>query len=93
MLLAGLTTTATRSKKNARILAETKLQMEVISQCGSGGLDDYKPSRTNMARSKLEGQIAVVEYSQITVQDSVHMGDPAVGYVEMLRQGFLREGT
>ena len=33
MLLAGLTTTATRSKKNARTLADTKLEMEVISQC------------------------------------------------------------
>ena len=33
MLLAGLTTTATKSKKNARTLADTKLEMEVISQC------------------------------------------------------------
>ena len=40
MLLAGLTTTATRSKKNVRTLADTKLEMEVISQCGSEGLDD-----------------------------------------------------
>ena len=31
MILAGLTTTATRSKKNARTLADTKLEMEVIS--------------------------------------------------------------
>ena len=85
MLLAGLTTTATRSKKNARTLADTKLEMEVISQCGSGGLDDYKPSRTNMARMRLEGQLDVVEYSRITVPDSVHMGDPAGGYVEMLK--------
>ena len=77
MLLAELTTTATRSKKNARTLADTKLEMEVISQCGSGGLDDYKPSRTNMARMKLEGQLDVVEYSRNTVPDSVHMGDPA----------------
>ena len=83
--MAGLTTTATRSKKNARTLADTKLEMEVISQCGSGGLDDYKPSRTNMARMKLEGQLDVVEYSRITVPDSVHMGDPAGGYVEMLK--------
>ena len=45
LLLAGLTTTATKSKKNARTLEHTKLEMEVISQCGSGGLDDYKPSR------------------------------------------------
>ena len=30
-----------------------------------------------MARMKLEGQLGVVEYSQITVPDSVHMGDPA----------------
>ena len=85
MLLAGLTTTATRSKKNARTLADTKLEMEVISQCWSGGLDDYKPSRTNMARMKLEGQLDVVEYSRITVPDSAHMGDPAGGYVEMLK--------
>ena len=85
MLLAGLTTTATRSKKSARTLADTKLEMEVISQCRSGGLDDYKPSRTNMARMKLEGQLGVIEYSRITVPDSVHMGDPAGGYVEMLK--------
>ena len=85
MLLAGLTTTATSSKKNARVLAGTKLEMEVISQCGSGGIDDYKPSRTNMARMKLEGQLDVVEYSRITVPDSVHVGDPAGGYVEMLK--------
>ena len=45
LLLAELTTTATKSKKNARTLEHTKLEMEVISQCGSGGLDDYKPSR------------------------------------------------
>ena len=85
MLLAGLTTTATKSKKNARTLADTKLEMEVISQCGSGGLDDYKPSRTNMARMKLEGELDVVEYSRVTVPDSVHLGDPAGGYVEMLK--------
>ena len=85
MLLAGLTTTATRSKKNARTLADTKLEMEVISQCGSGGLDEYKPSRTNTARMRLEGQLDVVEYSRITVPDSVHMGDPAGGYVEMMK--------
>ena len=40
MLLAGLTTTATKSKKTARTLADTKLEMEIISQCGSGGLED-----------------------------------------------------
>ena len=83
MLVTGLTTTATRSKKNARTLADTKLKMEVISQCGSGRIDDYKPTRTNMAQNKLEGQLGVVEYSRITVLDSVHMGDPAGGYVEI----------
>ena len=85
MLLAGLITTATKSKKNARTLTDNYLEMEVISQCGSGGLDDYKPSRTNMAWIKLEGQLDVVEYSRITVPDSVHVGDPAGGYVEMLK--------
>ena len=85
MLLAGLTVTATRSKKTARTLADTKLEMEVISQCGSGGLEDYRPSRINMAKLKVEGQLDVVEYSRITVPESVHMGDPAGGYVEMLK--------
>ena len=47
--------TVSKSKKNARTLADTKLEMEVISRCGSGRLDDYKPSRTNLARMKLEG--------------------------------------
>ena len=85
MLLAGLTITATKSKKTARTLEDTKLEMEIISQCGSGGLDDYRSSRTNMARMKLEGQLDVVEYSRITVPESVNMGDPAGGYVEMLK--------
>ena len=85
MLLAGLTTTAVRSKKTARTLADTKLEMEIISQCGSGGLEDYRPSRTNMAKLKLEGQLDVVEYSRVTVPESIHMGDPAGGYVEMLK--------
>ena len=85
MLLAGLTVTATRSKKAARTLANTKLEMEIISQCGSGGLEEYRPSRINMAKLKLEGQLDVVEYSRITVPESVHMGDPAGGYVEMLK--------
>ena len=93
MLMAGLTTTATKLKKNARTLADTKLEMEVISQCGSGGLDDYKPSRTNMARIKLEGQLDVVEYSRITVPDSVHVGDLAGVMWRCWRRGIPREGT
>ena len=79
MILAGLTITATKSKKTARTLEDTKLEMEIISQCGSGGLDDYRPSRTDMTRMKLEGQLDVVEYSRITVPESVHMRDPAGG--------------
>ena len=85
LLLAGLTTTAVKSKKTARTLADTKLEMEIIIQGGSGGLEDYRPSRTNMVKLKLEGQLDVVEYSRITVPESVHMGDPAGCYVEMLK--------
>ena len=59
--------------------------MEVIIQCGSGGLDDDRPSRINVARMKLEGQLDVVKYNRITLPESVHMGDPAGGYVEMLK--------
>ena len=93
MLLAGLTSTATRSKKNAQKLADLKLEMELISQCGSGGLGDYKTSRTNMARMKLKGQLGVVEYSRITVPDSVHMGDPAGVMWRCSRRETQREGT
>ena len=85
MLLAGLTTTATKSKKTARTLTDTKLEMEIISQCESGRRHDYKISRTNMVRMKLEGQLDVFEYSRVTVPESVHMGDRAGGYVEMLK--------
>ena len=38
-----------------------------------------------MAKMKLEGQLGVVEYSRVTVRESVHMGDPAGVYVEMLK--------
>ena len=38
-----------------------------------------------MAKLKLEGQLDVVEYSRGTVPESVHMGDPAGDYVEMLK--------
>ena len=93
ILLAGSISTASKSKKNARTLADTKLEREVISQCGSGGLDDYKPSRTNLAWMKLEGQLDMVVYSQITIRDSVHMGDPTGSYMSCSRQGIQREGT
>ena len=85
MLLAELISTASKVRRNERTLADTRLEMEVISQCGYGGLDDYKPSRTNMAKMKMEGQLDVFEYSRITVPESVHMGDPAGGYLEMVK--------
>ena len=85
MLLAGLISTASKARKNERTLADTRLEMEVISQCGSGGLEGFKSSRTNIAKMKLEGQLDVVEYSRITVPESVHMGDPVGGYVEILK--------
>ena len=84
LLLAGFVSTASKCKKDARTLADTKLEMEVISHCASGGLDDYKPLPTNLVRMKLEGQLGVVEYSRITIPDSVYRGDPAGGSVEML---------
>ena len=84
MLLAGLISTASKAKKSESTLADTRLEMEVISQCGSGGLEDYKPSDGH-GEVKLEGQLYVVEYSRITVPESVQMGDPAGGYMEMVK--------
>ena len=85
MLLAGFISTASKVKRSERTLADTRLEMEVIRQCGSGGLDDYTPSRINMEKMKLEGQLDVVEYSRITVPESVHVGNPADGYLEMVK--------
>ena len=79
MLLAGLISTSSKSRKNERTLADTKLKMEVISRCRSGGLEEYKHSGTIIVKMKLEEQLDVVEYSGITVHDSVQMHDPAGG--------------
>ena len=49
MLLAGLISTASKSRKNARTLADTKLEVEVIGQCGSGGFVEMLQAR-NLAR-------------------------------------------
>ena len=54
MLLSGLVSSTYRSKKNKRTLVDTRLEMEVISQCKSGGHDKNKPSKTNIARGKIE---------------------------------------
>ena len=87
MLLAGLiSSTAPKVKRNERTLADIRLEMEVISQCRSGGFDDYKSSRTIMTKVKLEGQLDVVEYSRFTRPESVHMGDPAGSYLEMVKE-------
>ena len=85
MLLARLISTASKSRKNKRSLADTGLEIEVISKCGSAALDDYIPSRTNTAKIKLERPLNLVEYSLMTVPESVHMVNPASVYVEMLK--------
>ena len=82
MLRARLISRTSKKKKSEKTLAHTRLEMEVISQCGSGGLEDYKPSRTIIVKMKLDGQLNVVEYIRIIEPESVHMGDPAGGYME-----------
>ena len=96
VLLAGLiSSTASKAKKSEKTLADTILEMEVISQCELGWLQGNKPSRTNMAKIKLEGNLDVVEYSRNSGPESVHMSDPAGGYMEMVKarssaRGLLR---
>ena len=38
-----------------------------------------------LTKMNMEGQLDVIEYSCIHVPESVHMGDPAGGYVEMVK--------
>ena len=47
MLLAGLISLASKSKRSKKTLTDTKLGMDSISLCGSSGLVDYKHSQTN----------------------------------------------
>ena len=61
MLLVGLISTSSKAKKSEKTLADIRLEMEVISQCRSGGLEDYKPLCTNIAKMKLERQLDVVD--------------------------------
>ena len=82
MLLAG--STASKERKNERTLADIRLEVGVSSQYGSVGLKDIQ-TRANIAKMELEGQLDVIEYSRITEPESVHMGDPAGGYVEILK--------
>ena len=50
MLLAGLISTASKAKKSESSLADIRLEVEVNNRCRSSGLEDYKRSRTNMAK-------------------------------------------
>ena len=47
---------------------------------------------TNKAKMKLEGQFDVVQYCLVTVPDSFHMGDPASGYLEVLKASISTRG-
>ena len=73
MLLAGLISTASKSKTNPPSIPNPP-RIRSLKWKSSASLD-----------LKLEGQFGVVEYSRITIPDSVHMGDPAGGYVDMLK--------
>ena len=85
-MLAGLISTASKARKNERTLADTSLEMKVISHCESGGLEGYKPSLTNIAKMKLKRQPDVVEYSRMTVPESVHMGSQRSRWLPELKR-------
>ena len=48
--LAGLISTASKANKSERTLIDIRLEVEVNNRCRSSGLEDYKRSRTNMAK-------------------------------------------
>ena len=86
MFLAGLISKASKLRKKQQKLGrhqteDRNYQPMWIRWAGRM----YKSSRTKMAKMNLEGQLDVVDYRRITVPESVHMGDPAGGYVEILK--------
>ena len=70
------------SKINGRKWAGTRLESKINRQGGSG---EYKLSKINAARGKMERQLDLVEYSRIRITDSVHLGNPLAGYLEILK--------
>ena len=84
IVLAGLNSASYKAEKSNRTLTGPKLEMEILSQYGDSTLKDLKSSRMNHGKGSVVGQLIPVEYSRLTVSDTVMMGKPAGEYFEMM---------
>ena len=84
ILMAGLKSASYKTKKSDRTLTGATLEMEILSQCGESTLKDFKPSPMNHGKGSVVGQLVPVEYNRLTVSETVSIGEPAGGYMEMI---------
>ena len=84
ILMAGKKSTGYKSKRSDRTLTGATLEMEILSQCGESTMKDFKPSPMNHGKGSVVGQLVPVEYNRLTLSETVSIGEPAGGYMEML---------
>ena len=61
ILTAGIKSTGYKSKRSNRVLTETTLEMEILSQCGESTMNDFKPSPMNHGKESFVRQLVPVE--------------------------------
>ena len=83
-LMAGINSTAFKSKRIARTLTGATLEMEILSQCGESTMRDFNPSPMNHGKGNVAGQLVPVEYNRLTVSEAMTIDEPAGGYMEIL---------
>ena len=84
ILMAGLKSASYKTKRSNRTLTGATLEMEILSQCVEGTLQDFKPSSMNHGKGSVVGQLVPVEYNRLTVSETVSFDEPAGGYMEMM---------
>ena len=84
ILMAGIKSTGSKSKRSDRTLTGATLEMEILSQCGESTMKDFKPSPMNHGKGSVVGQLVPLEYNRLTLSETVSIEEPAGGYMEML---------
>ena len=82
ILMAALKLVSYKTKTCHGTLTGSKLEMEILSQCGESTLKDFKPSPMNHGKGSVVEQLVPVEYNRLTVSETVSIDEPAGGYMD-----------
>ena len=67
-------------KPGSKVMGRKTLEMEILSQCGDSTLRDFKHSRINCGKGCVVGQLIPVEYSRLTVSNTLTIEEPLVDF-------------